>query len=69
MIDNKTYNAIKLYYKLTSLVWFLDKYAIKEAQGDADCVQKLTQLKTDLEKHLEALHQSLQNCSKEFKCK
>ncbi len=69
MIQNKTYNSIKLYYKLTSLVWFLEKHAIPEAQGDADCVQKLTSLKADLEKHLEQLHESLQNCSKEFRCK
>ncbi len=70
MIDNSTYNKIKLFQQFCELIWFIEKHAIVDAKsaGDNDCVTMLTTLKTDLEKHLDDLKKSLCCCSKIFKC-
>ena len=66
MMENATYNKIKLLSQLSELIWFIEKHALKDAQGDTDCVELLKELQTDLEKKLVALQQSLKCCN-EFK--
>lgn len=61
MLDNCSYNKIKLLHELSCLLWFLEKHAIKDAEnaGDRDCVELLTALQRDLNKHLEKLNKSV----------
>ncbi len=69
MMENATYNKIKLLSHLSELIWFIEKHALTDAQqaNDTDCVEMLKQLHTDLEKQLTALQKSLK-CCKEFSC-
>lgn len=60
MLDNSSFNKVKLLYKLSDLVWFLEKHAIVDAHsaGDAAGAEMLLGLQRDLEKHIEKLHRS-----------
>lgn len=66
MMENATYNKIKLLNHVSEMIWFIEKHALKDAEGDIDCVELLKQLHADLEKQLAALQKSLKCCS-EFK--
>ncbi len=61
MLDNSTYNKIKMLSTLSKLCWFIDKHALKDAQeaGDKECVKALTAIRVDLEKHIESLQKSM----------
>ena len=65
-MENATYNKIKLLSQLSELIWFIEKHALADAAGDADCIELLKELHGDLEKKLIALQQSLKCCN-EFK--
>ena len=60
MLDNSSYNKIKLLYKLSDLQWFIEKHAINDAQeaGDKACVEMLLAIQRDLQKHVEKLHKA-----------
>lgn len=66
MMENASYDKIKLLHQVSELIWFIEKHALKDAQDDADCLKMLKDLHADLEKHLIALQESLR-CCKEFK--
>lgn len=70
MIDNSTYNKIKLFHQLCELIWFIEKHAVADAKsaGDDHCVTILNALKADLEKNLEQLKKGVGCCSKVFAC-
>ncbi|MBA2306687.1 hypothetical protein H0W26_00975 [Candidatus Dependentiae bacterium] len=61
MLDNATYNKVKLLYKLSNLCWFLEKHAIADAAagGDAESADALMTLKRDLQKHIERIQKGL----------
>ena len=61
MLDNATYNKVKLLYKLSNLCWFLEKHAIADATagGDAETAEALMLLKRDLQKHIERIQKGL----------
>ena len=61
MLDNSTYDKVKLIYKLSRMIWFIDKHALVDSTnaGDKECMSNLVNLKKDLEKHLEKLQQSV----------
>lgn len=61
MLDNATYNKIKMLCSLSKLCWFIDKHALKDAQeaGDQECIKELQALRRDLEKHIESLQKSV----------
>ena len=61
MLDNCTYNKIKMVYKISDLCWFIEKHAIEDAEkaGDMECAEILRGLQKDLEKHLEKVNKSL----------
>ncbi len=61
VLDNCSYNKIKLLHELSSQLWFIQKHALNDAEaaGDAACIQALRDLEHDLQKHLERLRQSL----------
>ncbi len=60
MLDNTSYDKIKLIYKLSQMIWFIDKHALIDANnsGDKNSMDALIGLRKDLEKHLERLHKS-----------
>jgi hypothetical protein len=57
MLDNSSYNKIKLLHELCSMDWFLEKHALKDAQaaGDVDCQEALTSLQKDIRRHIERI--------------
>lgn len=57
MLDNTTFNKIKLVYELSQLTWFIDKHAIPDAEkaGDAELIMTLKDLQKELPKYLERL--------------
>ena len=61
MLDNCTYNKIKLLHEVSSLLWFIERHAINDAKvaGDAGCIEMLQQLEQDLQRHLERLRQNM----------
>ncbi len=61
MLDNLTYNKVKLLYKLSDLCWFIEKHAATDATagGDAECAEALLALKRDLQKHIEKIQKGL----------
>lgn len=61
MLDNVSFDKIKLIYKLSDLVWFIERHAKSDAQqaGDSQCLEMLTELQKDLSNHLERLQKSM----------
>lgn len=61
MLDNSTYNKVKLIYQLSKMIWFIDKHSLLDANnaGDKECAESLVNLKKDLEKYLEKLQKSV----------
>jgi hypothetical protein len=60
ILDNGTYNKMKLLHELSRLTWFLEKHALDDAQaaGDQEFIVLLTKLQHDLTLHLEKLQSS-----------
>ena len=60
MLDNSSYNKIKLLYKLSELQWFIEKHGLVDANeaGDKACAELLLAIQRDLAKHIEKLHKS-----------
>jgi len=61
MLDNCTYDKVKLLHNLSCLLWFIDKHALKETQhkNDPSCTQLLKDMKADIEKHIAALEKMM----------
>ena len=57
MLDNCTYNKIKLLHELSCILWFLKKHGIQDASkaGDKECLSFCEQLEKDLEEHISHL--------------
>ena len=69
MLANCNYDKTKLLYKLSKIVAFLDKHAIKDAGNDNHplCAAEYSELKQDLEKHMEKLRVAIEGLSRESK--
>ncbi len=61
MLDNATYNKVKLIHNLSKMIWFIDKHGLIDASnaGDKECAETFAMLKKDLEKYLEKLQKSV----------
>ena len=61
MLDNASYNKIKIMYELSSNIWFIEKHAKPDAQnaGDLECLEMLNLLQNDLQKHLEKFQKAV----------
>ena len=61
MLDNATYNKIKMLHHLSELCWFIEKHALEDAKkaGDTECTQAMLALQRDLEKHIEKLQKGM----------
>lgn len=61
MLDNCKYNKVKILHEISSLIWFLEKHAISDAQQNHDnCEETLKKLKADLEKYIMPLSNDIQ---------
>lgn len=69
MLCNCNYDKTKLLAKISKLVGFIDKHAIKDAEKDAHplCAEEYRELKADLEKHAEKLRMAIEGLSRESK--
>jgi hypothetical protein len=61
MLDNASYDKVKVLYKLSEVLWFLDKHAIQDAEtaGDLETRDILKNLHRDLQAHIEKLRQAV----------
>ena len=61
MLDNTTYNKIKLVYHFSHLVWFIEKHALPDAEkaGDVELLETLKALQKELPKYLEKLQKNV----------
>lgn len=61
MLDDCTYNKIKLLHELSSQLWFIQKHALQDAKIACDdhCKNVLIDLEKDLQKHIELLHKEI----------
>ncbi len=64
MMENASYDKVKLLHQLSELVWFIDKHALKDLQeaGDNCCLNTLKEVHTELEQQVKALQKTLQCC-------
>lgn len=61
MLDNTTFNKIKLVYELSQLIWFIEKHALQDADkaGDVELLDTLKDLQKELPKYLERLQKDV----------
>jgi hypothetical protein len=59
MLDNCSYNKIKLMHNLSDIVWFIEKFCEQDSKisGHRDCQQAIEALEADLEKHISLLRE------------
>ena len=59
MLDNCTYDKIKILQELSSLLWFLQKHAHKEVPASDACHRLIQDLEKDLEKYVAAFKEQV----------
>ena len=61
MLDNSTYNKVKLICEISQLVWFIDKHALVDANsaGDKEWMDTLIGLRKELEAYIEKCQKSV----------
>lgn len=61
MISNNRYNKTKLLTDLSGICWFLEKYAIPDAEKSQDtcCVDIFNTIKQDFEKNIQAIQKAV----------
>jgi hypothetical protein len=59
MLDNCSYNNVKLLHDLSRLLWFLKKHAIQDAlrANDTDSMLMYEKLEKDLQEYIERLEE------------
>ncbi len=69
MLCNCNYNKTKLLYKISKVVSFIEKHAIRDAEKDGHplCAEEYKELKQDLERHAEKLRVAVEGLSREGK--
>lgn len=61
MLDNASYNKVKLIHEISRIIWFIDKHGLTDASnaGDRECMDILIGIRKDLEKSLEKLQKNV----------
>lgn len=61
MLDNTSYNKIKIVYTLSDLIWFIEKHAKVDAQqaGDVACQEVLIELQKELSRYVERVQKTM----------
>lgn len=69
MLCNCNYNKTKLLYKISKVVSFIEKHAVRDAEKDGHplCAEEYKELKQDLERHAEKLRVAVEGLSREGK--
>ncbi len=69
MLCNCNYDKTKLLYRISVLVSFLERHAIRDAEKDNHplCAEEYKELRQDLERHLEKLRVAVEGLSREAK--
>jgi len=65
MIDNCTYDKVKLIHDLSSIAWFLENHCekdLKKSHKNNCCSEVIKNIKSDLSKHIDALWTDLKKC-------
>ena len=69
MLCNCNYDKIKILAKISKIVMFIEKHAIKDAEKDGHplCAEEYKELKNDLERHAEKLRMAIEGLSRDGK--
>ena len=69
MLSNCNYDKTKLLYKLSKIVAYIERKAIKDADSDNHplCAAEYAELKQNLEMHIEKLRVAVEGLSREGK--
>ena len=69
MLSSCNYDKTKLLAKISKLMGFIDKHAVKDAEKDGHplCGVEYKELKQDLERHAEKLRAAIEGLSREGK--
>lgn len=61
MLDNSTYNKVKMLHLLSEMNWFIEKHGIIDAQvsGDQACADMMLAIQRDAQKHIEKLQRAM----------
>lgn len=59
MLDNCTYDKVKILHELSCLLWFIQKHADKEIPENDGCHALLKDLEKDLEKYVAAFKEQI----------
>jgi hypothetical protein len=61
MLDDCTYNKVKLLHEFSEQLWFIQKHALNDAKVVCDdrCINLLMDIERDLQKHIEQLHKEI----------
>lgn len=51
VLDNCTYDKIKILHELSCILWFIKKHALEDARQESECTDLLQRLHADLEKY------------------
>ncbi len=54
-LDNCDYDKVKILHELSSILWFIKKHALVDAQQDKECSTFLKRVESDREKHVAEL--------------
>ena len=55
ILNNCTYDKIKILHELCCVLWFIKKHALRDAENDQACKSFLQNLEKDLEKYVNEL--------------
>lgn len=61
LLDNCKYDKVKILHEVSSLAWYLEKYAKENAEkaDDKQCYEIYDTMLQDLEKHIQILKEAL----------
>ena len=61
MLDNVTYDKVKILSSLSQICWFIEKHALENAQkaGNDTNLELLKAMEQDLHKHIQELQKGL----------
>lgn len=62
MLKDNKYNKINLLGRLSCICWFLEKYAIPDAENakDTDCLKLFKEIKKGIDKYITELEKALE---------
>lgn len=61
MLDDCTYNKVKLLHEFSQQVWFIQKHGLNDAKTVCDdrCINLFMDIERDLQKYIDLLHKEI----------